>query len=104
MRRLGLPCSKNTLLRRIKRWARSRPSMESIPAVGVDAWAWRKGYGSYGTILVDLERGQVADLLPECSADSFERWLEQHPEVTIVSRDRQGFLAEGGRRLAPAAK
>jgi len=58
MRRLGLRCSKNTLLRRIKRWARSRPSMESIPAVGVDAWAWRKGYGSYGTILVDLERGR----------------------------------------------
>ena len=104
MKRLGLRCSKNTLLRRIKRWARSRPSIESIPAVGVDDWAWRKGYGSYGTILVDLERRQVADLLPECSADSFERWLEQHPEVTIISRDRQGFLAEGGRRGAPAAK
>jgi transposase len=69
-----------------------------------DDWAWRKGYGSYGTILVDLERRQVADLLAECSADALEGWLRQHPEVTIISRDRQGLLAEGGQADAPQAK
>ena len=35
---------------------------------------------------------------------SFERWLRQHAAVKIISRDRQGLLAEGGRRGAPAAK
>jgi transposase len=34
IRRLGLHCSQNTLLRRIKRWARSRPSAESLSVVG----------------------------------------------------------------------
>ena len=104
IRRWGVRCSKNTLLRRIKRWARSRPSSERISVVGVDEWAWRKGHGNYGTILVDLEKRQVADLLPECSADSFEGWLRQHPEVSIISRDRQGLLAEGGQAGAPQAK
>jgi hypothetical protein len=61
IRRWGARCSKNTLLRRIKRWARSRPSSERISVVGVDEWAWRKGHGNYGTILVDLEKRQVAD-------------------------------------------
>jgi transposase len=46
----------------------------------------------------------VADLLPECSAVAVEQWLRQHPGVKIISRDRQGSLAEGGRRGAPAAR
>jgi len=63
-----------------------------------------KDTGATGTILVDLERRQVADLLAECSADSFEGWLRQHPGVTIISRDRQGLLAEGGQAGGPQAK
>ncbi len=46
----------------------------------------------------------MADLLLECSAASFEQWLRQHAGVKIISRDRQGLLAEGGRRGAPAAE
>jgi transposase len=40
--RLGLPVSDDTLLRRIKQRAKSRPPSASIPVVGVDDWAWRK--------------------------------------------------------------
>jgi transposase len=72
--------------------------------VGVDEWAWKKGQGNYGTILVDLEKGQVVDLLAECSADGLAGWLRQHPGVRIISRDRQGLLAEGGREGAPEAE
>jgi transposase len=101
---LGLSISDDTLLRRVKRWAKLRSAIHPITALGVDDWAWRKGYGRYGTILVDLKRGKVADLLPECSAVAFEQWLQQHPGVKIISRDRQGLLAEGARRGAPAAQ
>jgi transposase len=41
-RRLGIPVSRDTLLRRIKRLAQSRPPLGPIPVVGVDEWAWRK--------------------------------------------------------------
>jgi transposase len=54
--------------------------------------------------LVDLKRNEVADLLPECSAIALEQWLRQHPGVKFISRDRQGSLAEGGRRGAPTAR
>jgi transposase len=72
--------------------------------LGVDDWAWRKGYGRYGTILVDLKRRKVADLLPESTARAVEQWLRQHAGVKIITRDRQGSLAYGGRRGAPAAR
>jgi transposase len=102
--RLGLPVSDDTLLRRIKQAAKSRPAAGPIAVPGVDDWAWRKGYSGYGTILVDLQKRVVADLLPDRSAASFEQWLQQHPEVTIVSRDRHGLYAEGGRNGVPGGE
>jgi hypothetical protein len=31
--------------------------------VGIDDWAWQKGQYHFGTILVDLERRRVVDVL-----------------------------------------
>jgi transposase len=101
---LGLPINKDTLLERVKQLAQSRSQAGRIPAIGVDEWAWRKGYGGYGTILVDLEQGVVADLLPNRSAASFAKWLKEHPGVEVISRDRDGVYAEGGYDGAPRAK
>jgi transposase len=102
--RLGFPVSNDTLLRRVKQAARSRPPTKSVAVLGVDEWAWRKGYGRYGTILVDLKKRVVVDLLPDESAASFEQWLKEHPGVKIISRDRDGVYAEGASSGAPRAK
>src|ERR1700730_2443456 len=102
MRRLGIQVSADTLIRQVKRAARLPALPQLIRVLGVDDWAWCKGQ-TFGTILVDLERRQVVDLLPTRSADSLGKWLSQHPEVTTVSRDRQGVYAEGARRGAPEA-
>jgi transposase len=102
MGRLGMPLSADTLIRRVKGAARWSALPRVIRVLGVDDWAWCKGQ-TFGTILVDLERSQVVDLLPTRSAESFGEWLAQHPEVTTVSRDRQGVYAEGARRGAPEA-
>jgi transposase len=46
--------------------------------LGVDDWAKRKGH-TYGTILVDLERRRVVDILPDATAETVEGWLKEHP-------------------------
>jgi len=101
---LGVRRSRHTLLRAIKRRAQSSGPAATIPVIGVDDWAWRKGCNSYGTILVDLEQGVVADVLPGRSAASFAEWLREHPGVKVISRDRDGVYADGGYAGAPAAK
>ena len=102
--RLAFSVSDDTLLRRVKQAAQFHRPARAIPVVGVDEWAWRKGYSGYGTILVDLKQRVVADLLPDRSAASFEQWLKQHPGVRTISRDRDGVYAEGGYGGAPRAK
>jgi transposase len=97
---LGLCASATTLLHAIR--SATLPSGESARAVGIDDWAWRKGL-RYGTIVVDLERNRVVDLLPDREADTVAAWLEAHPGVEIISRDRSDAYAEAGRRGAPCA-
>jgi len=70
--------------------------------LGIDDWAWRRGR-RFGTILVDLERHRVVDLLPDRSAEAVADWLARHPGVEIVSRDRGGLYADGAARGAPEA-
>jgi transposase len=55
--------------------------------IGIDDWAWRKGQ-RYGTLIWDLERRRVIDLLPDREPATVEAWLRAHPQVEVVARDR----------------
>lgn len=70
--------------------------------LGIDDWAWEKGH-RYGTILCDLEKRKVVDLLPDREAETVARWLWQHPGTEVVSRDRGGIYAEATRKAVPRA-
>jgi transposase len=97
---LGMPVSPDTLLRLMRQ---ASELMVSTPRVlGVDDWAMRKGQ-TYGTLLVDLEQHRPVDLLPERSSKSFAQWLQDHPGVEIISRDRGGEYSEGAAQGAPDA-
>ena len=98
--RHGVPGSRNTLLRRVRRV--SLPKGPAPEIIGVDDWAWRKGQ-RYGTIIVDLQRGCPIDVLEDRAAETVATWLHAHPGVTIIARDRAEAYAAGIRQGAPAA-
>lgn len=85
--RLMAPVSNDTLLRSVRR--RSRLTFPAPKVVGIDDWAWRRNH-RYGTIICDLERRRPIQLLPDREPATAHRWLEQHRQIEIVSRDRGG--------------
>lgn len=97
---LGLLAGRDALLSRAKRAAMADAG--KVRVLGVDDFAFRKG-NAYGTILVDLERHRVVDLLPECSQESLTDWLRQHPGVEIATRDRSRVYREAVAKGAPDA-
>jgi transposase len=84
-RRLLLPVSKDTLLRVVRRRA-AQPSTEPR-VVGIDDCAWKRGH-RYGTIICDLERRRIIDILPDREAATVTAWLTEHPSITVIARDR----------------
>ena len=97
---LGIVAARDALLRRIK--GAPLPEVGKVRVLGVDDFAFKKG-NAYGTILVDLERHKVVDLLPECSQESLANWLRQHPGVEVATRDRSRIYREGIAKGAPQA-
>ncbi len=97
---LDMPVNSDTLIRFIRN--APEPDVATPRVVGVDEWAKRKGQ-SYGTILVDLETHRPVDLLPDKSAESFAKWLIEHPGVEIISRDRGKEYIKGATEGAPDA-
>ncbi|MFC4872593.1 ISL3 family transposase [Negadavirga shengliensis] len=98
---IGFPVSPSSVLRNVKQ-IQLPETIKTSGTIGVDDWAYKKGR-NYGTIIVDLENRKVIDLLPDREAGTLAHWLESHPEIRTVSRDRASAYALGIRTGAPRA-
>jgi transposase len=98
--KLKVQASPDCLLRLIRK---TDPlSAQTVRVLGVDDWAVRTGQ-NYGTILVDLEKHRAIDLLPDRTQNTLSIWLQKHPEIEIISRDRSFEYKTGIDRGAPQA-
>lgn len=98
---LGIATSPTTILRRTMALPTCPP--EHVSRLGIDDWSFRRGR-KFGTILVDLATHKVIDLLPDRTTETSAAWMQAHPEIDIVSRDRGGDYAAAARKGAPQAR
>lgn len=76
------------------------PVCEEIRKVGVDDWAFRRCV-LYGTIIIDLETSRFVGLLNGREKEPLLEWLNEHPLVNTVSRDRASAFSAAVEESSP---
>lgn len=99
--RTGIATSPSTLLRHLMQLP--TPATQAVRVVGLDDFAWKKRH-RYGTIVVDLVRRKIIDVLADRESATVAAWLQAHPEVDIRSRDRGKDFAKAAALGAPQAQ
>jgi transposase len=97
---LGYTICGSTLLNHLQRLP--LPGFTTPKALGVDDFAFRKGH-NYGTILVNLETHQPIALLADRKAATLIEWLQAHPGIEVLSRDRSKTYKSAMTEGAPEA-
>ncbi len=99
-RLLGFAKSADSLIRlqRLERFPVIFPRV-----LGVDEFALRKGR-TYGTVMVDLERRVPVDIFEAIAAKDLTAWLQNHPQVQVLARDRAWTYRLVGQTALPQSQ
>jgi transposase len=98
----GMPNNRDTLLRALRRLG-SEVTMVPPAVVGIDDWAITRGH-RYGTIVVDLERRCPIEVLDGRESTSVADWLQRHPLIQVIARDRAGAYSDAAETAIPSAQ
>jgi transposase len=97
---LAMPASRDVLLRLVTGLPVPEPGLVSV--LGADDFAFTRGR-RYGTILVDMATGRPVDVLDGRDQQVLAGWLDAHPGVEVICRDRDSEYAAAARAAAPGA-
>jgi transposase len=100
--KLGMPTSRDTFLRALRRLG-SEVTMAPPAVVGIDDWAITRGH-RYGTIVVDLERRCPIEVLDGRESTNVADWLQRHPSIQVIARDRAGAYSDAAETAIPRAQ
>jgi transposase len=103
---VGVRASRDSFLRAARRYGQIQAKAQdnqAVQVIGLDDWALRKGH-SYGTIIIDMERRRPVALLEDRERARVQAWLEQHPNLQVIARDRDASYAEACTWGAPQAE
>lgn len=99
--KLGLPASRWQMLRLVI----GLPGEAVVTAprmLGMDDFAFKRGR-EYGTVLIDMETGDIIDVLADRETGTVRKWLEDHPGVQVICRDRGAGYGAACAQGAPGA-
>jgi transposase len=85
--RLRVAVSRSSLLRLLR--AVAEPPVGDLTAIGIDDFALKRGH-IYGTVVIDMDTHRPLDVLPEGTAATVTDWLNAHPGIAVICRDRAG--------------
>ncbi len=63
---------------------RHPPPIGTPTVIGIDDFAWKRGQ-HYGTVICDLERRRIIDLLPDRQPATVEAWLVRYPGINAYT-------------------
>lgn len=98
---LGLDASRWQMIRLVM--ALPEQAVVTVPAaLGIDDFALKRGR-RYGTVLIDMATGDIIDVLPDRETATVRKWLEDHPGVQVICRDRGSSYGAACAQGAPGA-
>lgn len=96
-----MPVCASTLLTLLRRaGAQEFPTPRVL---GVDDWGFQQKHPT-GTLLVDLEKHRVVDVLLGSDEEVFSRWLQKHPGVEVIARDRGAGYRKAAAKAASSVE
>ena len=104
MNKLGINISHDTVIRILRRLPENFNVIdETVTNIGVDDFAFRKGK-DYCTLICDMDQRTVLDILPSRNKKDLLEWLNNYPQIKLVSRDGSITYASAIGEALPKAK
>jgi len=102
--KFGINISHDTILRALRKLPKDLIKVDkAVTNIGVDDFAFKKGK-HYCTLICDLDKRKVLEILPSRNKEDLLEWLKKYPQIKLVSKDVSITYASAVKEALPKAK